>query len=125
MSSTPPPRVRITHPRTDAARREPHRPAAREIDEQTRLGDVYMSSLIRSQRRLALVTCGSVTVLLAGTVLLGAYSRNFVSGRLFGLPVAWLVLGLGIYPPIIALGWWTMRTAERNERAFLHLVRRR
>jgi uncharacterized membrane protein (DUF485 family) len=117
--------VRITHPRTEAVRRGPHRPAAREIDEQTRLGDVYMSSLIRSQRRLALMTCAAVTVLLAGTVLLGAYSRNFVAARLFGVPVPWLVLGVLIYPPLIALGWWTMRTAERNERAFIDLVRRR
>ncbi len=123
--SQPPPRVRITHPRTEAVRRAPHRPAAREIDEQTQLGDVYMSSLIRSQRRLALVTCAAVTILLAGTALIGAYSANFVSARVFGLPLPWVVLGVGIYPLLIALGWWTMRTAERNERAFLDLVRRR
>jgi uncharacterized membrane protein (DUF485 family) len=123
--SAPPRRVRITHPRTDAARREPHRPAVREIEEQTSLGEVYMSSLIRSQRRLAVLTSAAVTVLLVGTALAGAYSKSFVAARLFGLPVPWLVLGFAIYPPLIALGWWTVRTAERNERAFLQLVRRR
>jgi hypothetical protein len=125
MSSAPPPRVRITHPRTGAARRGPHRPVVREIDEQTRIGDVYMSSLIRSQRRLALLTCAAVTALLGGTALVAAYSDSFRSGRILGLPVPWLVLGLAVYPPLIGLGWWTVRVAERNERAFLNLVRRR
>jgi uncharacterized membrane protein (DUF485 family) len=120
-----PPRVRITHPRTDAARRGPHRPVVREIDEQTRLGDVYMSSLIRSQRRLALLSCTAVTVLLVGTALVAAYSSSFVDTRILGLPLAWLVLGLAVYPALIALGWWTAHIAERNERAFLDLLRRR
>lgn len=123
--SGPPPRVRITHPRTEAVRRGPHRPVVREIEEQTELGDVYMSSLIRSQLRLALLVCAAVTALLAGTALLAAYWDPFVAARFLGLPLPWLVLGLGIYPPLIALGWWTVRTAERNERAFLNLVRRR
>jgi hypothetical protein len=121
----PPPRVRITHPRTEAVRRGPHRPVVREIDEQTELGDVYMSSLIRSQRRLALLTCAGVTVLLVGTALVAAYSRRFVAARVLGLPLPWLVLGLVIYLPLILLGWWTVHVAERNERAFLNLVRRR
>jgi hypothetical protein len=125
MTTARPPRVRITHPRTEAARRGPHRPAVREIDEQTRLGDVYMSSLVRSQRRLALLSCASVTVLLVGAALVGANSASFVAARLFGLPLPWLLLGFGVYPLLVGLGWWTMRTAERNERAFLELVRRR
>jgi hypothetical protein len=97
----------------------------REIDEQTGLGDVYMSSLIRSQRRLALIVCAAITLLLAGTALVGAYSASFVAVRVFGIPLPWLVLGLLIYPALIALGWFTVRSAERTERDFLELVRRR
>ena len=59
-------RVRITHPRTVAARRASVRPPSREIDEQTELGDVYMRSLIRSQRRLALAVCAAIGVVLTG-----------------------------------------------------------
>jgi hypothetical protein len=118
-------RVRITHPRTDAVRRGPHRPPVREIDEQTQLGAVYMSSLIRSQRRLALSVCAAIALLLVGTALAGAYIHSFVAFRLFGLPMPWLVLGLLIYPALIALGWYTVRSAERTERDFLELVRRR
>lgn len=123
--TTPPPRVRITHQRTDAVRRAPHRPPVREIDEQTGLGDVYMLSLIRSQRRLAVTVCAGIAILLVGTALLGAYLPDFATARLFGVPLPWLVLGLLVYPALIALGWYTVRSAERTERAFVDLVRRR
>jgi hypothetical protein len=119
-----PARIRITHPRTDAVRRGPQRPPSREIDEQTHLGDVYMSSLIGSQRRLALTVCAAIGLLLGGTALVGAYSKTFFAIRLLGIPLPWLVLGLLVYPALIGLGWYTVRSAERTERAFLDLVRR-
>lgn len=120
-----PARVRVTHPRTDAVRRAPQRPPAREIDEQTGLGDVYMLSLIRSQRRLAVTVCAGIAVVLVGTALLGAFAPRFVTLRLLGIPLPWLVLGVLVYPVLIGLGWYTVRSAERTERHFLDLVRRR
>jgi hypothetical protein len=122
---TEPPRVRVTHPRTEAARRGPARPPAREIEEQTSLGEVYMASLIRSQRRLAVGVCAAIGLLLIGTAVVGAYSAEFYRARLVGIPVPWLVLGLFVYPVLIGLGWYTVRSAERTERDFLDLVRRR
>lgn len=103
----------------------PPRAPVREIDEQTQLGDVYMSTLIRSQRRLALIVCSGIAVLLAGTALVGAVSSRFIHAHLLGLPLPWLVLGLFVYPALIGLGWYTVRSAERTERDFLELVRRR
>ena len=126
MTSPPrPERVRITHQRTDAVRRVPHRPPAREIDEQTGLGEVYMLSLIRSQRRLAVTVCAGIALLLVGTALLGAFANKFAQARVLGVPLPWLVLGVLVYPPLIALGWYAVRSAERTERDFLQLVRRR
>lgn len=124
-AAAPPVRVRITHPRATAFRRSDHRTPGREIDEQTELGDVYMSALIRSQRRLAGTVCAAVAVLLVGTAVVGALVPRFSRVHLFGIPLPWLVLGLFIYPALIALGWYTVRNAERNERAFTELVRRR
>ena len=120
-----PVRVRITHPRTEAARRAPARPAIREIDEQTQLGEIYMSSLIRSQRRLAIVIVSTIGVLLAGTSLATAVAPRFAGSWTFGIPLPWLLLGVLVYPLLIVLGWYTVRHAERNERAFTDLVRRR
>jgi hypothetical protein len=118
-------RERITHPRTEAPRRAPARPASHEIGEQTQVGAVYMDSLIRSQRRLAIVVCFTIAVLLVGTALLGAFAPTFARLRLLGLPLPWVVLGVLIYPALIGLAAYTVRHAERNERAFTELVRHR
>ncbi|MDQ2750076.1 MAG: hypothetical protein ABI775_08300 [Pseudonocardiales bacterium] len=126
MTAQPPVRrVRITHPRTEAVRRVPTRPASREIDEQTQVGTVYMDSLIRSQRRLAVMVCLTVTAMLMGTALLGAMVPRFARLHLLGVPLPWVVLGALVYPALIALAAYTVRKAERNERAFTQLVRHR
>jgi hypothetical protein len=124
MTSEPLRRVRITHPRTEAARRVPARPVAREIGEQTRLGEVYMGSLIHSQRRLAIIVCGSIAVLLGGIALLGALAPRWSRVHVVGVPLPWVLLGVGIYPVLIALALYTVRHAERNERDFTELLRR-
>lgn len=123
--SEPVKRVRITHPRTEAARRGAARPPAREIDEQTALGEVYMRSLIRSQRRLAVTVCGGVGVLLVGIAMAGALAPRFAMVRVLGIPLPWLLLGVLIYPALIVLAAYAVRQAERNEQAFTELVRKR
>jgi hypothetical protein len=123
--SEPVKRVRITHPRTEAARRGAARPPAREIDEQTALGEVYMRSLIRSQRRLAVTVCGGVGVLLVGIAMAGALAPRFALVRVLGIPLPWLLLGVLIYPALIVLAAYAVRQAERNEQAFTELVRKR
>jgi hypothetical protein len=125
MTDQPARRERITHPRTDAVRRVPTRPPSHEIDEQTQLGEVYMDSLIRSQRRLAILVCFAISALLVGTALLGAFAPRFARLHLLGMPLPWVVLGILVYPALIALAAYTVRHAERNERAFTELVRHR
>ncbi len=118
-------RVRITHPRTEAARRGAARPPVREIDEQAALGEVYMRSLIRSQRRLAVTVCGGGGLLLVGVALAGALAARFAPVRVLGTPLPWLLLGVLIYPALIVLAAYAVRHAERNEQAFTELVRKR
>lgn len=121
----PPRRVRVTHPRTLAARRLPARPLSREIDEQTALGEVYMRSLIRSQRRLATVVCGATALLLFGIAFAGAVLPGMASIRVLGIPLPWALLGVLVYPVLIALAAYAVRHAERNEQAFTDLARKR
>lgn len=120
MSNTnPAPRVRVTAP---AAGRPRRTTVAREIDAQSPVGEVYMRSLVRSQLRLAL------GLLLVLVLTVGALPLLFVlvpwlqHGRVLGVPPAWLLLGGGCYPVIIALAVVYVRRAERNERAFQDLV---
>lgn len=114
-----PRRVRVTRPRTGRRRTTS---VASEIDAQSQLGEVYMSSLMRSQLRLAL----TVVAALAGTVgVLPVVFEQFPGVRradLLGVPVPWLLLGVVVYPFLVALAWVYVRLAERNEAAFRDLV---
>ena len=119
MSDSRPARVRVTGPRASRPRRTS---IASEIDAQSPVGEVYMRSLMRSQLRLAL----GVVLLLALSVgalpLLFELSPALRRADLFGVPVPWLLLGLGVYPALVALAWFYVRRAERNEDVFKDMV---
>jgi hypothetical protein len=114
-------RVRVTSPRTSAARMRTVSIAS-EIDEQTRLGEVYITSLMRSQLRLAL----GVLLVIASTLgLLPLAFHLFPEiGRydVLGVPLPWLLLTVVAFAEIITLGWLYVRRAERNEATFSDLL---
>ena len=114
-------RVRVTSPRTSAARTRTVSIAS-EIDEQTRLGEVYITSLMRSQLRLAL----GVLLVIASTLgLLPLAFHLFPEiGRVdvLGVPLPWLLLTVVAFAEIITLGWLYVRRAERNEATFSDLL---
>ncbi|MEO5875274.1 MAG: hypothetical protein ABIQ26_09795 [Streptosporangiaceae bacterium] len=117
-------RVTVTSPRTRAATRR-YSPGTREIDEQTRLGEVYMSALVRSQLRLSLFVCTLLLVVVGGLPLLFLLVRPVREARLMGFPLPWVLLAVLLYPLFVGIGWWYVRQAERNERDFTELVDRR
>ncbi len=97
-------RVVVTSPRKRAVRTTVRRAGAREIDEQTRVGEVLMRSLLRTQLRLGLATLGAFTVLLGGLPLLFALAPDVRSVQLLGLPLPWLLLGVLVYPGLAVSG---------------------
>lgn len=113
-----PPRVRVTGP----PRRHPPLARTGDIDAETRLGGMYMRSLLREQLRLA----GIVLTALVGTLGVVPMLLHLVPAladlRLLGLPLVWLVLGVLVYPYLVLLGWLYIRRAERNERHFAELM---
>jgi len=114
----PPERVRVTGP----PRRRPPAGRTSDIDAGTRLGGVYMRSLLREQLRLAL---GVLTVLMLtiGLLPLAFYLAPGLSDvRLLGMPLGWLLLGVVVYPVLVVLGWVYVRRAERNERDFAEIL---
>lgn len=117
-------RVVVTSPRRRATRSTARPAIARDIDEQTRLGEVYIRSLMRAQLRLAGMACGVFVVVLGGLPLLFALVPQTRSVDLLGLPLPWLVLGVLVYPALFVGGWFYVRQAERNEREFARLVER-
>ena len=86
-----------------------------EIDEQTTLGAAYVRSLMRSQLRVGLTAFALLALPVVTLPLFFATLRNAT--------VVWAVLGFGCYPPLVAIAWWYVRQAERNERDFARLVR--
>jgi hypothetical protein len=116
-------RVRVTSPRTTATRQR-RVTGASEIDAQTDLGEVYMSSLLRSQLRLALLVLATLGVLVAGLPLLFTLLPGLAEVHVLGMPLPWVLLAVAVYPFLLLLGWLYVRAAERNERDFTEVVER-
>lgn len=103
--TTPPRRVRVTSPRASAGR--PRRATvASEIDAQTRLGEVYMASLLRAQLRLAILVIATLALLVGTLPLLFSLVPRVSDVSMFGMPLPWLLLGFLVYPVLVALGWF-------------------
>lgn len=92
---------------------------AAEIDDETELGDTYLRSLMGVQLRLGLVVCltvcGALAVLPIAFELFPALGET----NLLGLRLPWLLLGVVVFPTLVAGGWVYVRRAERNERRFV------
>ena len=116
-----PQRVRVTAPPRPGAV-PPAFPVARELDEQSEVGEVFLSSLIRSQLRLALVVAGGFGLILLGVPLLLALFPEIGALELLGIPIPWVLLGLGVYPLVIISGALYVRSANRNEKRFQDLL---
>ena len=116
-----PARVRVTSPRTSAARAR-RVSIASEIDAQTQLGEVYITSLMRSQLRLALGVAAVLVVTFGGLPLLFAFLPALRQAAVLGVPLPWILLTAVAFAEIIALGWAYVRRAERNEDDFSDLL---
>jgi hypothetical protein len=79
-------------------------------------GQAGSRALIREQLRIALGTGALVLALVIGLPALEALVPAVARARVHGMPVPWLVLGLGVQPAWIALSFRQLRRAERAER---------
>lgn len=120
----PPKRVVVTSPRTAAARRPPGRAALQALDEQDRVGELLVRSLVRAQLLLALKLLTVLAVLIGGLPLMFALAPGTRDVVVLGLPLPWLVLGVLVYPALVLGGLVHLRLAERHERDFTDLVER-
>ena len=120
--SDAPRRVTVTSPRTRVVRRSPGRQVLRALDEQDVVGELLIRSLVRAQLGLGLRLAAVFGSLLGGLPLLFALAPRTRDVEVLGLALPWLVLGLLVYPALIAGGALYVRLAERNERDFVDLV---
>jgi hypothetical protein len=114
-------RVRVTGPPRHTT---VGRPASRlgDVHEQTALGDVYLRSLLREQLGLALAVLAVLGLVLGSLPLVFHLWPGLADIDVAGLPVAWIGLGVVVYPFLLLLGWRYVRSVERNEHDFADLV---
>jgi hypothetical protein len=119
VSETKPARVRVTGPP-----RRRHAPTARtgDIDEQTPLGGIFIASLLREQLALAARLLGLLVLTVGSLPLLFRLFPVLAEVHVAGLPLAWLLLGVLVYPWLLLLGVRYVRRAEQNERDFVLLL---
>jgi hypothetical protein len=118
VSEERPQRVRVTGP----PRRQARRLRTGDIDEETRLGGVYLGSLLREQMWLALRIVALLAVTIGSLPLVFHLAPRLTDVVLLGMPLSWLLLGVVVYPVLVLLGWRYVRSAERNERDFADLM---
>ncbi|UTT65635.1 hypothetical protein NMQ01_13130 [Janibacter sp. CX7] len=122
--STPPQRVRVTRSRRPV-RSVRRRTVREEIADESRLGSTYVNSLRRAQLHLSLGTIAVGLVTLGALPLLFALVPALRGTGVMGLPFAWVVLGLLVYPAVVLTARWYVRATERLEADFSELVSRR
>lgn len=122
-----PARVRVMSPQTRVAlsRGRRHggaageRPSGGVFADPAGLGADELAALagrLRAQGRQAARTLLLLAGVLFGLPALLAAVPELADGRLLGLPAGWLLVWVGVYPPLAALAWWQARTADRLER---------
>jgi hypothetical protein len=119
MSDHKPQRVRVTGPPRYASG---PRNRLGDVHEQTPLGDVFLRSLLKEQLALAIRVLAVLGLTLGLLPLAFHLWPGLGEAELADLPVAWLVLGVLVYPFLLLLGWRYVRSVERNERDFADLV---
>jgi hypothetical protein len=97
-------------------------PAPDDLYEPDAYGRELLGSLMRAQGGACVTVLLPALALLALYPLLTAIFPWLATAELFGLPLTLLILGGGIYPPLVLLGYWYVRRAERLEHRFVELL---
>jgi uncharacterized membrane protein (DUF485 family) len=67
--------------------------------------DAFLHSLMRKQLRLSIACAASFLILLLGLPLANFLFPEFMSLRIFGFTLTWLILGIGFFPIVWFISW--------------------
>lgn len=116
-------------PRREAVRGAPRRPGRRgplpgtsDLYERDEYAATLLSSLMRAQLGVTLGVLLPALAVVALYPLLCVLFPAVAAARVGPLPLSLVVLGGGIYPPLVLLGFWYVRRAERVEQRFVRLL---
>ncbi|HEX6493636.1 MAG TPA: hypothetical protein VF112_08990 [Candidatus Dormibacteraeota bacterium] len=94
----------------------------RDLLEQTQVGTVFLSALMRRQLRLSLAITAAFLVGLGVQPLLPEVWPGYGDASVLGLPLPWIVLGVLTYPGLVVLGLLYVRRAEGIDDDFTDLL---
>jgi len=97
-------------------------PATEDLFEEDEYGRTLLGSLIRAQLGVTVSVLLPAGVLLCLYPLLAVLLPGLAQATVLGVPLALVLLGGGIYPPMVLLGVVYVRRAERVERQFSDLL---
>jgi hypothetical protein len=86
---------------------------------------VLLSSLMRAQLGVTVSVLLPAIAVVALYPLLCVLVPSVATAQVGPIPVSLLVLGGGIYPPLVLLGLWYVRRARRVEQHFIELLQDR
>lgn len=97
--------------------------AVQEIAEQTTYGEILLEDLIRRQLALSLSVAAVFIAILIGLPLVNLIAPQVMAMPVFGLPFAWLILAVLVYPTLWALAAYFVSTSKKYEDEFTKLVK--
>jgi hypothetical protein len=118
-----PTRVTVTHPRTVAPRLGSGERPLIDLDEESPVNDVALRSLMRAQLRLSLTHIAALAILLIAVPLVLANVDWFADHRISGVPLVWIVLGVGLFPALILIARSYVKRVEALENRTRSLLR--
>ena len=120
-TSPPPPREVIRAPGR-GSRVTTHSPAAGDLYHHDTYARTLLASLIRAQLGVTISVLLPAAAILVVYPLVAVLLPSLATAHVAGLPLTFLILGGGIYPPIVLLGFWYVRRTEKVERRFVELL---
>jgi hypothetical protein len=93
-----------------------------DVQSDTPYGRLLVRSLTRAQLGLSLMCLALAVVVVASLPLLAALWPGARRVTVAGLPLTLIVLGAGIYPVLMAIGWFYHHQASQLEARFIDLV---
>jgi putative solute:sodium symporter small subunit len=98
-------------------------PGPGDLRHDTNTGRVLIGSLVRAQLGLSLMCLVLTLTVTVSFPVLAALVPAVGRMRVAGLPVTLIVLGFGLYPVFLAIGWFYHRQARQLEARFTDLVK--
>ena len=93
-----------------------------DVQSDTVYGRLLVRSLTRAQLGLSLMCLAATVATIGSFPVIMALLPSARRGRVAGLPLTLVGLGAGIFPVLLAVGWFYNRQASQLEARFIDLV---